>query len=231
MTIESTEGVRDSEASTFVARGNRTFAPASVTLDDSSMGSAPAVTVSKASQPAVDSSAGASAAGDTPAKPAKGKRVVYMDLLNIFACLAVVFLHCNNTVHIYAPGKNWAFSLVIEVAFYWAVPIFLMISGANLMRYRDRYDTKTFFEKRLAKTFIPFVIWSAILYVLRFDIESYSPSFGLSDFTALSSSQTASRACTGSSSRCSLCILPCPCYRCWPIIGGCWRISPVRASC
>lgn len=77
----------------------------------------------------------------------KGERVVYFDLLNIVACLAVVFLHCNNMVFTYAPGKNWAFGLGIEVVFYWAVPIFIMISGANLMKYRDRYDTKTFFQK------------------------------------------------------------------------------------
>ena len=81
----------------------------------------------------------------------KGERVVYFDLLNIVACLAVVFLHCNNMVFTYAPGKNWAFGLGIEVVFYWAVPIVIMISGANLMKYRDRYDTKTFFKKRLAR--------------------------------------------------------------------------------
>ncbi len=113
------------------------------------------------------------------------KRVVYFDLLNIVACLAVVFLHCNNMVFTYAPGKNWAFSLGIEVVFYWAVPIFIMISGANLMKYRDRYDTKTFFKKRLAKTFLPFIIWSIALYVLRFGFEHPSQAFGLGEFFTL----------------------------------------------
>lgn len=115
----------------------------------------------------------------------KGERVVYFDLLNIVACLAVVFLHCNNMVFTYAPGKNWAFSLGIEVVLYWAVPIFIMISGANLMRYRDRYDTKTFFKKRLAKTFLPFIIWSIILYVLRFGFEHPSQTFGIGEFFTL----------------------------------------------
>ncbi len=113
------------------------------------------------------------------------KRVVYFDLLNIVACIAVVFMHCNNMVFVYAPGKNWAFGLGIEVLFYWAVPIFIMISGANLMKYRDRYDTKTFFRKRLAKTFLPFVIWSVILYILRFGFEHPSQDFGVSEFFTL----------------------------------------------
>lgn len=32
-----------------------------------------------------------------------------------------------------------------------------MISGATLIDYRERYDTKTFFKKRFAKTLIPYV--------------------------------------------------------------------------
>lgn len=116
----------------------------------------------------------------------KSKRVVYLDLLTIFACIAVVFMHCNNMVHTYVPGKNWAFGLGIEVLFYWAVPVFVMISGTNLMRYRDRYDTKTFFKKRLAKTFLPFVIWSIILYVCRYGLRSsVSTEFGVSEFVSL----------------------------------------------
>lgn len=117
----------------------------------------------------------------------KKERVVYFDLLNIVACIAVVFLHSNVMVFDYTPGKNWALGLGIEVLFYWAVPIFLMLSGANLLKYRERYDTATFFKKRVAKTFIPFILWSIILYILRYAIEKgeLSSSFGISEFFAL----------------------------------------------
>lgn len=54
--------------------------------------------------------------------------------------------------------------LAIEVLFYWAVPIFFMLTGATLMRYRERYDTKTFLLKRFQRTVIPFLAWSTILY-------------------------------------------------------------------
>ena len=66
------------------------------------------------------------------------------DSLNIAACFSVIALHCNQMVHTWQPGKNWLLALLIEVLFYWAVPVFLMLTGATLMRYRDRYDTKTF---------------------------------------------------------------------------------------
>ncbi len=112
------------------------------------------------------------------------KRVVYFDLLNIAACLAMVYLHCNTMVHTYVPGKNWMLALGIEVICYWAVPIFVMLSGANLMRYRDRYDTKTFIKKRFMRTFIPFVIWSILLYLWFYGRDS-SPSFGVGEFWSL----------------------------------------------
>lgn len=92
------------------------------------------------------------------------KRVLYFDLINITACLCVVALHCNQMVHTWAPGKNWAAGLVIEVVCYWAVPLFFMLTGATLMKYRARYDTKTFLVKRFTRTVVPFLFWSIVLY-------------------------------------------------------------------
>lgn len=37
-----------------------------------------------------------------------------------------------------------------------------MISGVNLIDYREKYDTKTFFKKRLVKIFVPFLFWSVV---------------------------------------------------------------------
>lgn len=113
------------------------------------------------------------------------KRIVYYDLLNILACFCVVYLHCNDMVHTYRPGLNWACGLAIEVLCYWAVPVFFMLSGATLMRYRDRYDTKTFFKKRLVRVLVPFIAWSIIIYILRFGIEEPSTQFGTFEFLNL----------------------------------------------
>lgn len=91
------------------------------------------------------------------------KRIVYFDALNVFACIAVVGMHVNGTaVNTFAKSGNWLFSMLVESICYFAVPIFFMITGATLMNYRKRYDTKAFAKKRLERTMIPFIVWSLI---------------------------------------------------------------------
>lgn len=96
------------------------------------------------------------------------QRVLYFDLLNIIATIAVVYLHCNGMVHTYSEGKSWAASLVIGVVFYWAVPIFFMLTGAKTLNYRKKRETATFLKGRMLRIFLPFLAWSVILFVIRF---------------------------------------------------------------
>lgn len=95
----------------------------------------------------------------------KKTRVFYIDVLNIVAILAVLFLHHNGIVHHFANSRSWYISLVVETAFYFAVPLFLMITGATLLNYREKYDTKTFFKKRAAKLIIPSLAWMIIMFI------------------------------------------------------------------
>lgn len=95
-------------------------------------------------------------------------RVLYFDLLNIIATIAVVYLHCNGIVHTYSEGKSWAASLIIEVIFYWAVPIFFMLTGAKTLNYRTKRDTATFLKSRMMRIFFPFFAWSIVLFIIRF---------------------------------------------------------------
>ena len=74
------------------------------------------------------------------------KRVLYFDVLNILACIAVISLHHNGVVHTYSNSWTWKTALLVETGAYWAVPVFLMLSGATLMNYRKNYDTVTFFK-------------------------------------------------------------------------------------
>lgn len=97
----------------------------------------------------------------------KSERVIYFDILNILACLSVVFLHMNGIVHEYTPTLAWKTSLIFEVICYWAVPVFIMLSGATLLKYKERYDTKTFFKKRFSKVLIPWIIWSFVVYIIK----------------------------------------------------------------
>lgn len=107
--------------------------------------------------------------GTTQDSP-ENKRILYFDLLNIAACFFVVVLHFNVSSHWYYESPKYLFSLFCECAFYWPVPIFLMLSGATLMRYRERYDTKTFFKKRLARVLVPFLAWSLLLIPLQVEL-------------------------------------------------------------
>lgn len=95
----------------------------------------------------------------------KKNRVLYYDILNILSCFCVIWLHSNGLVHNYSVGRYWATSLIVETIAYWAVPVFMMLSGATLMDYRKKYDTKTFFKKRVIKTGIPFIIWSVLILI------------------------------------------------------------------
>ncbi|MEF9942541.1 MAG: acyltransferase [Lachnospiraceae bacterium] len=97
----------------------------------------------------------------------KKGRILYFDLLNIVACFCVVTLHCNGTVFDYRLDKVWIVSMIVQVLAHWCVPVFLMLTGATLMGYPDKYSTKVFFQKRVFKVFIPFLLWSTIYLLWR----------------------------------------------------------------
>ncbi len=92
-----------------------------------------------------------------------GGRIVYLDILNVIACIAVVCMHVNGTaVNTFAKSGNWLFSLFVDCVCYFAVPVFFMITGATLIDYRKRYNTKVFVKKRIDRTMIPFLFWSVV---------------------------------------------------------------------
>lgn len=97
----------------------------------------------------------------------KKTRVVYFDILNIIAMIAVVSMHCNGIVHGNPNIRAWNSSLIVECICYWAVPVFCMLSGATLLNYRKKYDTKTFFKKRAQKVLIPFICWAIIMFIFK----------------------------------------------------------------
>lgn len=98
------------------------------------------------------------------------KRFYYMDLAAVVACIAVVMLHTSTIPYSYGVGdvqtrpKVIIFCIVLTVICAFAVPFFFMNSGANILNYRERYDTKTFFVKRIKKVVIPFTFWSILAY-------------------------------------------------------------------
>lgn len=97
-------------------------------------------------------------------------RKIYLDYLNVLSALSVVMLHMNGVVWEFNYGRSWITANIIENLFYFAVPVFFMISGVTLINYSDRYSTKEFLKKRFTRTFIPFIFWSLIglIYFIHF---------------------------------------------------------------
>ena len=87
----------------------------------------------------------------------------------VISALAVMILHTNVCFWVFsATHPYWVSANVIESIFYFAVPVFFMITGITLADYKDSYSTKTFFKKRIGKTFVPYIVWSvlAVLFML-----------------------------------------------------------------
>lgn len=91
----------------------------------------------------------------------------YINILNVVACIAVVFIHTDEAFWTFSYEPYWIFANILHCALLFCVPIFFMISGCNLIDYRDRYNTREFAEKRFHKTFIPYIAWSFIALALR----------------------------------------------------------------
>lgn len=92
----------------------------------------------------------------------KKSRLYYLDMINIIACIAVVIMHCTDRRHLIGSGIGWNLSVLLQALCIWAVTAFFMISGANLLEYRKKYNTSTFLKKRVLRIVFPFIVWSVI---------------------------------------------------------------------
>lgn len=93
------------------------------------------------------------------------QRSLYISWLYVLSAIAVVILHANGSFWQYRSDYTWAISNVVECVFYFAVPVFFMLTGATLFDYTDKYTTRVFFQKRFTKTVIPFVFWGVFALV------------------------------------------------------------------
>ncbi len=106
------------------------------------------------------------------------KRTLYFDVLNVAACLAVISLHHNSIYFSYSDSLTWKTALIVQVTAYWCVPVFLMLTGATLMNYREKYDTKTFLKRRFSRVLVPFFAWSIIVLAWKVATGQYTLETG-----------------------------------------------------
>lgn len=84
------------------------------------------------------------------------KRKIYIQILGVLSCLAVVVLHTNGCFWDFSYERYWLTANLIENLCYFAVPIFFMISGATLMDYRKRILQKNFSKKDFGRQLFHF---------------------------------------------------------------------------
>ena len=86
------------------------------------------------------------------------------DLLRVVAALGVVVIHtCVWTLPFYRdmPAADWWAANVLSSASRWAVPAFVMLSGALLLHPLRQESAGQFYRKRLARIGVPLAFWSA----------------------------------------------------------------------
>ena len=98
----------------------------------------------------------------------------YITVLSVVACLAVVLIHtdCYNFWN-FDDSNTWVVANIVESLCYFAVPVFFMITGANLIDYPQRYDNKTYATKRLLRTVVPLAIWLVIALLVNWLLDPH----------------------------------------------------------
>lgn len=91
------------------------------------------------------------------------ERLFFFDLLRCVAAIAVI------AIHVLSPYKEalneisfgqWATAVAVNSASRWAVPVFILITGALLISDKKPLDMEYYVKRRFAKVLIPFIVWS-----------------------------------------------------------------------
>ncbi|OBT10194.1 hypothetical protein A9264_04335 [Vibrio sp. UCD-FRSSP16_10] len=91
------------------------------------------------------------------------QRVLFFDLARCVAAIAVIAIHVLAPYRYQfgeIPFADWSTAISINSISRWAVPVFILISGALMLSDRRPFEFKYYVKRRLGKVLVPFVIWS-----------------------------------------------------------------------
>ncbi len=91
-------------------------------------------------------------------------RVHCFDLMRCVAALAVVTIHVLGPYrHLYGTiaMNEWGTAVVVNSFLRWAVPVFILISGALMLSDERPFNFHYYVKRRLGKVLLPFLVWSA----------------------------------------------------------------------
>ena len=100
---------------------------------------------------------------------AKHSPIFYIDFLRFIAAIAVIVIHVLGPFrYLYGeiPDSEWLAAAGLNSMTRWAVPVFMLISGALLLSTQRAFQCEHYLTKRLSKVLIPFVGWTIIYSLL-----------------------------------------------------------------
>lgn len=95
------------------------------------------------------------------------RRIVYFDLLRAFAPLAVILIHvCPNAAKLGGISStdtaDFVLANTLQLMQRWAVPVFLMMSGALFLNPKKPFSYKKHFKKYVWRLVLVYIFWSFI---------------------------------------------------------------------
>ena len=92
------------------------------------------------------------------------KRVVYIDLMRIFATFSMILLHVAAKQWFIAPisSSEWHVNNAYNSLVRFCVPVFIMISGSHFLDTSNQVTLKGLFKKNILRIATAFVFWSAL---------------------------------------------------------------------
>lgn len=94
----------------------------------------------------------------------KKQRVVYLDLLRVLAAIAVIGTHvaAQNWYETDVNSLKWQVFNIYDSMTRWAVPVFVMISGAVML---GKYYSSQQIFKKIYRLAIAYIFWGTVLYL------------------------------------------------------------------
>ncbi|MBK9746196.1 MAG: acyltransferase family protein [Chloroflexi bacterium] len=99
------------------------------------------------------------------------QRTLWLDRLRLLATFTVVLLHVSAASVMGSRDLQWWIGNIADSFTRWAVPTFVMITGALLLRTPLEVSPTTFYRRRLGRILLPLIFWS-VLYTLWSTVRS-----------------------------------------------------------
>ena len=94
--------------------------------------------------------------------------IQWLDTLRALAMFGVIMIHVSSPLVHMTYGRNmpyWWIGNVMDSAVRFAVPLFLMLSGATLLT--KEYKPGEFYKRRFSRVLVPFLFWIVVYWVYR----------------------------------------------------------------